>query len=450
MSDSAGAAHLRLRVDPEVRALSGIQRMRQIIANVPRGEGERALNLAREHRSSNVARVEAQGPDGAREVVFAHVPNDQIDSLMGAWQQIEDLHVTVPPQGVIALQPPPSEAPDQATDISPRSPLEIFLSGLQSIGSWTGFLGYAAAAGVVVWIGLYTNTSYLLVAAMLIAPFAGPALNLALGTARGDQALVGQSLLRYGASLLVCILVAWLLSNLLRQEIATELMVQTSLISSVTVLLPLTAGAAGALHLCQSERNSLVTAAGAGMLVAASLSPPAGVIGMAAALKEWSMVKSGLFLLLLQLAGINLSGAIVFALFGLTPKGTRYERGRRWLRWVSLALTTVALGALLSWQFRAQPELQRSSLSQRIAAVVRQVINESDLAEPVEIQVRFTRADIQGQNSCLVVGYLQRRDGVAMTKEEIQERLAHDIAVAVRRGHRNVTPLITLTLLQSP
>lgn len=424
--------------------------MRQIIANVPRGEAERALTLARKHRSSNSARVEARGLDGARELVFAHVPNDQIDPLVGAWQQIDDLHVTVLPQGVIALQPPPSEAPDQATDISPRSPLEVFLSGLQSVGSWTGFLGYAAAAGIVVWIGLYTNTTYLLVAAMLIAPFAGPALNLALGTARGDQALVGQSLLRYCASLLVCIGVAWLLSNLLHQKIATELMVQTSLISSVTVLLPLTAGAAGALHLCQSDRNSLVTAAGAGMLVAASLSPPAGIIGMAAAIEEWSMVKSGLFLLLLQLVGINLSGAIVFALFGLTPKGTRYERGRQWLRWISLTLSTVALGALLSWQFSAQPNLQRSSLSQRIAAVVRQVINESDLAEPVEIQVRFTRADIPGQNSCLVVGYLQRKDGVTMREEEVQERLAHGIALAVRSEHKNVTPLVTLTLLGPP
>lgn len=423
--------------------------MRQVIASVSRGEGEHALELARKHRCADALCSEAQGLEGARDVVIVQIPNDQIDPLIGDWQQIQDLHLTFLPQGVLALKPPVSETPRQATDISHRSPLEVFLSGLQSVGSWTGFLGYATAAGIVVWIGLYTNTVYLLVAAMLIAPFAGPALNLALGTARGDKALLGQSLLRYFGSLIVCVVTAWLLSTAVRQEIATELMVETSLISSVTLLLPITAGAAGALHLCQSERNSLVTAAGAGMLVAASLAPPAGLIGMAAALQEWSMAKSGLFILLMQLAGINFSGGVVYSLFGLRPEGTRYERGRGWLRWSSLALTSLALGALVVWQFWARPNLQRSSLSQRIAAQVRQVVRQSDLVDPVEVQVRFTRADIPGQNSCLIVGYLQPKDGVEITQRAMEEALIHRVSTAVRNEHQNITPLVSFHLLQS-
>ena len=59
------------------------------------------------------------------------------------------------------------------------------------------------------------------------------------------------------------------------------------------------AGAAGAINLMQSERSSLVSGAATGMLVAASLAPPAGIIGMAAAIGRWDMAVSGLFLLLL-------------------------------------------------------------------------------------------------------------------------------------------------------
>lgn len=102
----------------------------------------------------------------------------------------------------MALYPPEDKAPDQVTDIETRSPIEIFLSGLQSIGSWKGFIGYSVITSIVVWIGLFTNTSYLLVAAMLIAPFAGPAMNTAIATARGDWPLLKEGLIRYFISIL--------------------------------------------------------------------------------------------------------------------------------------------------------------------------------------------------------------------------------------------------------
>ncbi|WP_336231445.1 DUF389 domain-containing protein [Scytonema sp. PRP1] len=187
----------------------------------------------------------------------------------------------------MTLQPPADEAAQQVTDVAARSPIEVFLSGLQSVGSWKGFLGYAAAAGVVVWIGLFTNTSYLLVAAMLIAPFAGPAMNVALATARGDRHLLGRSLVRYFAALAVAIAVAAFLSFGLRQQVITEQMAATSTISAVAVLLPVVAGAAGALNLVQSERSSLVSGAATGMLIAASLAPPAGLVGMAGVMGRW-------------------------------------------------------------------------------------------------------------------------------------------------------------------
>jgi uncharacterized hydrophobic protein (TIGR00271 family) len=424
--------------------------MRQIIANVPRGEGERALSLARERGGRNLLRLPAEGGQDEREAVFLHVPNDQLDALLGALENISDLRLTLLPQGVITLRPPASEAADQAVDVSPRSSTEVFLSGLQSVGSWKGFLGYAAAAGAVVWTGLYTNTIYLLVAAMLIAPFAGPAMNLALGTARGDKTLIGSSLMRYFGSLFTTALVAWVLSVVWEQQVPSELMIQASLVSSVAIILPLTAGAAGALHLCQSERNSLVTAAGAGILVAASLAPPAGVIGIGTAMQEWDMVKSSVYVLLLQLFGINLSGAVVFALFGLHPRGVRYDRGQSWVRWATWSGTAVVLGALLTWQFREAAELQRSSTAQRIAGVVKEALQQNTLVDPIEVQVRFTRANIPGQDSCLIVGYVQRTSKTKLEESALKRIVAREVAHVVTAQGFRVTPLVALTVLQEP
>jgi hypothetical protein len=87
------------------------------------------------------------------------------------------------------------------------------------------------------------------------------------------RSLLGRSHVRYAASLALAIAVAAGLSLLFRHRTATDLMVQVSQMSSAAVLLPLVAGGTGALNLVQSERNSLVSGAAVGMLVAASLAP---------------------------------------------------------------------------------------------------------------------------------------------------------------------------------
>ena len=424
--------------------------MRQLLVHVPRGEGRAVLEFAGKHDATNFALLEADGGEGPLDVVVLHVSNEAVEGLLEDLQQLPDLRVSFFPRGVVTLKPPREQAPDQVTDVGHRSPVEVFLSSLQSIGSWKGFLGYAAAAGVVAWVGLFTNTSYLLVAAMLIAPFAGPAMNFAIGTARGDVSLLKSSVLRYFAALLTTSSVCALLSLVFRQEVETSQMVDASQISSTALLLPLAAGAAGAVNLVQSERSSLVSGAAVGMLVAASLAPPAGIIGMASAIGEWGMVASGLFLLLLQLVGINLAGALVFRAFGLKARGVRYERGKRRLFPVALAVTLAALAALLAWQFSSSPEFRRTTRAQRATAAIHEVVAESGLGKLVEADVRFTRANIPGQNTLLGVIYVQRDGAAPLGREEIRERLTRAIESRLLSEEANVTPLANVVVLDAP
>jgi uncharacterized hydrophobic protein (TIGR00271 family) len=425
--------------------------MRQIVVQVPRAQGARAVEIAARHGATNLVRLSGEDANAnAVDLVLANVENARVERFVGALGHLQGLHLSFVPQGVLALRPPQDETPDQVTDVSSRSPVEIFLGGLQSVGSWTGFLGYAAAAGVTVWIALFTNTPYLLVAAMLIAPFAGPAMNLALGSARGDAKLIGRGILRYFAALALSIGVAFMLSLIFRQEVATTLMLDQSQVSGVAVLLPLTAGFAGALNLVQSERSSLVSGAATGVLVAASLAPPAGVVGIASAMGEWRLVQSGAFLLLLQLAGINLAAALLFRCSGLSSRGARYERGRRWVLPASLTITAAGLGGLLTWQFSDRPALQRPSIAQRATAQAKEVIEASELVDPIEVDLRFTRADVVGQNSLLGVAYVQRRKGVGAGDEEIERQLTKAIQDALRAMGEDVVPLVDVVVLHPP
>ncbi|MDQ2694649.1 MAG: DUF389 domain-containing protein [Pseudomonadota bacterium] len=424
--------------------------MRQLIVQVPHGGGQEVLRCARAHDGVNL--VCLYGEDGGEvlDVVLVHVNNSRVEGLLDDLERLPRARIALIPHGVMALRPPPGAAPDQVTDVDLRSPVEVFLNGLQSVGSWTGFLGYAAAAGVVVWIGLFTNTVYLLVAAMLIAPFAGPAMNAALATARGDARLLGRSLGRYFAGLGVAVAVGGLLSLVFRQQAATPLMASSGNVSSVAVLLPLVAGAAGALNLVQSERSSLVSGAAVGMLVAASLAPPAGLVGMAAVLGRWDLAAGGLFLLLLQLVGINLAGASVFRLCGLSARGARYRRGRRPVFAGTVIMTVAALAGLLAWQLWETPPLQRESRARQAAAEIQRVVDQDPAVHLVEVEVRFTRPDIAGQNTLLAVVYVQPRTDTTLSSAAIRARLRQAIGQRLRERGFALTPLLQINVLEPP
>ncbi len=424
--------------------------MRQLLIEVQRGQGNTILRLGEKYEGANLSQLEANTARGEIDLVIAYLPNGKVEEFLMELEDFEELHITLVPRGFMPLQPPVDEIPKRIVDVQSKSPLEIFLAGLQSVGAWKGFIAYAIAGAVIVWIGLYTNSSFLLVAAMLIAPFAGPAMNVAIATARGDFFLLKIGLIRYVAGIAVTVVVTAGLSLILSQELASNAMVESSKVASVSVLLPLIGGAAGALNLIQAERSSLVSGTAVGMLVAAALAPPAGTAGMAIALGLWPMVLNCVFLLVLQLVGINLAAATVFRLHGLSPKGARYKRGKKWLFPVTIAITAAALVTLLSYQFTSDTNLQRSSLEQRANAEVQKIIKDADIAKLVKSSVSFTRADIEDQNTLLCLVYVQRPENVVASDREISDLLTGKIQNHLIRKDFKATPLVNVSVLEPP
>lgn len=266
------------------------------------------------------------------------------------------------------MYPPASESPDQVADVQPKSSLEIYLGGIQSVGSMFGLIGYSFVAGIIVWIGLFTTTSYLLVAAMLVAPFAGPAMNAALATAAGKMDLLGSSLTRYGIAIGTGIVASFLLTLLFPVETLTPLMEEVSQVSKFALLLPLVSGFAGAVNICQSERDSLVSGAAVGILVAASLAPPVGLIGMGLYMGDWQVVLSSLFRILLQLLGIHLAATLVFYFYGkVTPIGVRFLKGSKKKGLITGLVVLVGIMAMMYWQFSQPPFLRKAGMNTELA-----------------------------------------------------------------------------------
>ncbi|MEL6854128.1 MAG: DUF389 domain-containing protein [Cyanobacteria bacterium J06607_13] len=425
--------------------------MRQLTIQTPRGGGRQVLDLAAKHEGSHMALTQAVDEHGALELVSALIPNRQVGDFLAALEKaLPEAEVALLPSAVLSMRLPTDEIPQALTDTQPRSPVEVFLGGVQSIGSWQSFLIYAVVAGIIVWIGLYTNSVFLLVASMLIAPFGGPAMNVGIASARGDLTLIKRSVLRYMIGLLTMIAVTLALSLLFGQSTATAQMVSASEVSATAVLLPLAGGVAGALQLVQSERSSLVSGTAIGMLVAAALAPPAGMVGMAIAVGMPEMAINGVFLLLLQLVGINIACAVVFRLYGLRPSGPVYARGRRQLFPIAMAFSGLALALLLGWQFvvTPAPDLLRSSRAQRAVTVIKSVIDNDPYVALVESDVSFTRASIPGQNTLLSNVYIQPREGQDIAADSTTRRLTEEIQREILAAGFNVTPLVNVTLLE--
>ena len=428
-----------------------IRSMRQLTIQVDKGYGQKVLAIACEHGSGNASLVSARSDRGPVEIVHALIQNNQVGDLLSALEtDLPSAEVSLLPTAVLSMSLPSDDIPKELKNTQSRSPLEVFLEGVQSIGSWPSYLTYAVVAGVIVWIGLYSNRVSLLVASMLIAPFGGPAMNAAIAAARGDFNLLKRSVVRYFAGLVMLIGVTFFLSLLFRQSIATAQMVSASELSATAILLPLAGGVAGALQLVQSERSSLVSGTAIGMLVAAALAPPAGLIGMALAIGKPEMAASGVFLLLLQLAAINLSCATVFRLYGVKPGGAVYSRGKRQVFPIALGLSGIAIALLLSVQFLItdSPDLLRSSRTQRAVAVIQDVVDGDQYVSLVESDVRFTRASIPDQNTLLSTVYVQPRKGQSISASSTSSRLAQEIQTRLRDEGFKVTPLVNVTVLE--
>lgn len=414
--------------------------MRQVLLQVPSGQGEEVLTRTSHLETANVLVVPGRTTEGDRDLVFLHVQNDAVEEVIEAVQSIAEVHATIHPQGVLTLTPPPEEPPDPLLDVSPRAPIEILLAGLQSAGSWPAFLSYSLLSGVVVWIGLYGGVWYLLTAAMLIAPFAGPAINTAIASATGRTELLQHSVGRYLGGIATGAASAAVLTLIARQRVATELMVVVTDLSLVYVLLPLAAGAAGALYLTTSEHSSLVSGAAVGMLVAASLAPPTGVLGSALVMGRLDLVGRAAFLIVLQLAGINLVASGVFRLHGLRSEQPRFGTGNR--RTLSIALASCALivVAMVGWQTVGTGAWgQRQDLAVAAVAHIQDAAEETGGVTLLDTDIRHGRFASDHLIASVTVSTEPGRSA------EVEETLTRRIRATL--AERGIPAVVDLTVL---
>jgi len=168
---------------------------------------------------------------------------------------------------------------------------------------------------VVVAIGLLKNNVAVIIGAMVIAPFLGPNVALALSTNLADKQL-GQNALK---TLLSGILTVLLLSacmgylfetNPTIPEIATRTRADLS-----DIILALASGCAGVLAFTTGASSAVI-----GVMVAVALLPPLTVCGLLLGTGQFPEAIGAFLLFITNIICINLAGVITFLVQGVSPR----------------------------------------------------------------------------------------------------------------------------------
>lgn len=424
--------------------------MRQLFLQVPAGTSGPLQAAAVELGASTLTRLAGADEQGEPvELLVLTAPNGAVGPLLDEAERAGRMEASMPSAGAFAFEPPAGRAPQELLDVTARSPEEVVLAGRQAAGGWLGFLTFAATAGAVAWLGLYTETVYLLTGSMLIAPFAGPAMNSAIALASGRPHLLRHSVGRYVVGILVTALAAAALTALIGPTTVPGLLGSVLSVTGGAVLLPLAAGVAGATYLVQSEHSSLISGAAVGVLVAASLAPPAAGLGLVAALGRWDLAGHALFLILLQLTGIAAAAVSALWLAGLRPVGQRFSGGRPLVTPVGAVAAVTLTVALVALQVLVAPQLLEGSRARTAADVAADEIGRRADTALLGVEPSVSEATDLDRPRILLDVAVERRPS-APPADALRRRLETSLTAALRDATPDVVPQVDVTVFEPP
>ncbi len=217
------------------------------------------------------------------------------------------------------------------------------------------FVLMTAISAVVATAGVLLDSLPVTVGAMVIAPLLGPSMATSAATVIDDEGLFAESA-KYQAAGIAVALVSAVAFALFVKAFAVPnaaLDVRASLATSnhtsptfLLVAVAFCAGLAGAVSLSTSGLTTLV-----GVMIAAAIMPPIGVVGVAIAWTHPTVVVGSSAVVLLNVFSINVAAIVCLWYFGYHPgdwRALRETRIRMLKRLLVLLGLTVALATFLA------------------------------------------------------------------------------------------------------
>jgi len=197
---------------------------------------------------------------------------------------------------------------------------------------------------VIATLGILTDSTAVVIGAMLVAPLMTPIMGTANGLVSGRPGRAAASAAMVALGALTAVVLAATLARFL--PVFGEIEENTQITARVSptlldLLIALAAGAAGAFALSREDVADSLP----GVAVAVALVPPLAVVGVCFEAGRMGDAVGALLLFLTNLVAIVLAGGVVFLLMGIAPLRRVREQRRRLLTY---AVTVVAGIVILS------------------------------------------------------------------------------------------------------
>jgi len=287
----------------------------------------------------------AENEEGGRRVVIRALvdPDYQqatLDALQDTLTGSEGWRILLHPLDAAIPKPEPDDEAREERERNRMTSTREVLYGQIEKGAETDsdYLLFVALSTVVAGAALATNNVAVLIGAMVIAPFLGPNLAFAFGTALGDRELMRKAIVTLCIGFALAVGLSIFGGAVLPLDLEAKELIDRTRIGLDGVAVALASGACAALALTSGASASLV-----GVMVAVALLPPAVAMGVMIGAGNWGQALGAAELFLVNVASVNLSALAVFRFRGIEP--------RMWLKKFearqSRRLAFLVLGALL-------------------------------------------------------------------------------------------------------
>jgi uncharacterized hydrophobic protein (TIGR00271 family) len=221
---------------------------------------------------------------------------------------------------------------------------KLFPQGMSRRQFLTRFASLMLLSTAIAVFGILSDSTAVVIGAMLVAPLMMPVLGLAAAIVMGWPRRIFRrsALIILGAGLAVTLAasVSFVVPGR-PGPLSAELMARTSP-NLLDLGIALAAGAAGAYGQMRRHAADALT----GVAVAVALVPPLAVVGITMQLAEWQLAFGALMLFLANVVGIVISAAFVFVAAGFVPGRNlfaRHSKISRGLRWAAIGVIVIVL-----------------------------------------------------------------------------------------------------------
>jgi len=238
-----------------------------------------------------------------------------LDALQSVLSTSETARIIVTPVEVSLPRVDENNEDEKVKKKTALSREELYNTVSQSNKLDGRFLLLVFLSTIVVMVGLLEDNVAVVIGAMVIAPFLGPNIALALGGALGDNQLIWQALKTnvtgMAFAMLLCALFGWWWPH----EISSQELLSRTDVGLGSIALALASGAAAVLSMTTGLSSILV-----GVMVAVALLPPAATLGFMLGSGHYDFATGAGLLLAVNIVSVNLAAKISFLFLGVKPR----------------------------------------------------------------------------------------------------------------------------------